>query len=59
MLKLSEMDYETSKKVSVVFLGLMVFDFLVNARKVYKNQDFNVTWKLELKKPQEDTEALV
>jgi hypothetical protein len=59
MLKLSEMDYETSKKVSVVFLGLMVFDFLVNARKVYKNQDFNLTWKLELKKPQEDTEALV
>jgi uncharacterized membrane protein len=59
MLKLSEMDYETSRRVSMVFLALMVFDFLVSARKIYKNQALNVTWKLELRKPQDDTQALV
>lgn len=46
---ISKIDYETSKTVGVVLLGLMIFDFSINALKMYKSKSLNTIWKIELK----------
>jgi uncharacterized membrane protein len=56
---LSNIDYETSKRVSVIFLALMVYDFCVNTFKMYKNKSLNTVWRLELKVADDDDEAIV
>lgn len=45
---LSQIEYETSKDISSIFLGLMIFDFIVNSIKMFKNKSFNNTWKIEI-----------
>lgn len=54
---LSKIDYVTSKRVSLVLLGLMVFDFTVNSIKIYSRKSLNTLWKIELKHSQLEDES--
>ena len=54
---ISQIDYETSKDISIVFLALMVFDFAVNSFKMFKNKSFNQTWKIDFKHSDEEEEV--
>ena len=54
---ISQIDYETSKDVRIVFLALMVFEFAVNSFKMFKNKSFNQTWKIDFKHSDEKEEV--
>ncbi|MGN1411988.1 MAG: putative ABC transporter permease [Oscillospiraceae bacterium] len=56
---LSSIDYDTSKRVSMVFLGLMVFDFIINAIKIYKRKSFNTIWKIEFKSRNSENDEII
>lgn len=46
---ISQIDYNTSKSISIVFLGLMIFDFMLNTHRIYKKKSLNTIWRIELK----------
>lgn len=50
MQALSNIDYDTAKSVSLIFLVIMVSDFTYNAYRMYTHKDFNRVWKFDLKR---------
>lgn len=54
---ISQIEYETSKDISIVFLALMVFDFCVNSFKIFKNKSLNPIWKIEFKHTENEEEV--
>ncbi|MCC8070043.1 MAG: putative ABC transporter permease [Ruminococcus sp.] len=51
---ISQIDYETSKDISIVFLALMVCDFCVNSFKMFKNKSLNPIWRIDLRRHQDN-----
>lgn len=56
---LSTIDYDTSKRISMVFLGLMVFDFIMNSIKMYRKKSFNTIWRIDLKSHNSEDEKII
>jgi uncharacterized membrane protein len=55
---LSQIECTVSQKVSLVVFGLMVFDFVINAIKMFKNQSLNPIWKVTFKRYDELEETI-
>jgi len=51
---ISKMDYVNAKKVSVIFLSIMIIDFVINAIKMFKTKSFNNIWRIDLKRKEKE-----